>query len=185
MTGTTIKIAGTGDAIGQKLSQMAERAGDLHDALRELGEVLVPSTQARFDQAVAPDGTPWAPLSPRTLARKKGPGILRESLMLQGSIRYQVEAYALMVGTDLEYAAIDQFGGKVKHEARQATVYFHHDKRTGAVGNRFVPKKRANFVQDVTIGAHEVEIPARPYLGFSASDEAASLKVLEDYLAGD
>jgi phage virion morphogenesis protein len=184
MTGTTIDIQVNAGEVGKRLHRIAERTEHLDDVLRELGEILVPSTQARFVQGVAPDGSPWAPLAPSTLRRKKGPGILRESLALQGSIHYQVEGDELHVGTNLPYAAIHQLGGKIKHKERSATLHFRQDPRTGEVGNRFVKRQHANFAQDVTIGAHETEMTPRPYLGVSAEDEAKMLRVVADYLVG-
>lgn len=171
--------------IARRLRHLGQRIDDLHDVLNEMGEVLVPSTQARMVRGVAPDGSDWTPLAPSTLLRKKGPGILRERLTLMGSIHHQVEGDELHVGTGLVYAAVHQFGGKVAHKARQGTVYFHQDRRTGEVGNRFVARRKANFAQDVTVKAHDVKIPARPYLGLSPEDEGQLLAILWDYVMED
>lgn len=116
MSGTLITIEANTGEVGKHLQRIAERAEHLPDVLTELGEVLVPSVYARFVAGVAPDGEPWAPLAPRTLRRKKGPGILRESLALQDSIHYQVEGDTLHVGTDVVYGAIHQLGGTIKHK---------------------------------------------------------------------
>ncbi|HEY4294522.1 phage virion morphogenesis protein [Luteibacter sp.] len=185
MSGVSYSIEVNVKEVAARLAHLAKRLDHVQDALAEIGEVLVPSTQQRFGQAISPTGAPWAPLSPRTLAHKKGPGILRESLALQSSIHYQVEGDELHVGTDLVYGAIQQLGGKVHHAARKGTVNFRQDKQSGEVGHRFVKAKHANFVQDVTIGAHETEIPARPYLGLSAKDEQDILDVLWDYILED
>ncbi|RLL16335.1 phage virion morphogenesis protein, partial [Acinetobacter chengduensis] len=84
------------------------------------------------------------------------------------------------VGTDVEYGAIHHFGGEIKHEARQSTVYFRQNQKTGVVGNRFVRQTRSNFAQDVTVGAYTVKIPARAWLGLTSDDEHDLLNIIED-----
>jgi phage virion morphogenesis protein len=184
MTGVSIDVVLEADKAGLSLDQLDARLDHLDEPLMEFGEVLMTSTHDRFAAGgPAPDGTPWAPLAPRTLRRKRGPGILRESLHLMGSMRYQLDAGDLLFGTNVPYARIHQLGGQIKHKERQSTVYFH--RQGDEVGNRFVTRKRSNFAQDVTIGAHETEMPARPYLGISHQDQGRFAEILQDYLAGN
>lgn len=183
MTGVAIDVTLEAEQHGLALDRLTAKLADLHEPLMEFGEVLVTSTHERFTQAVAPDGTPWAPLAPRTLKRKRGPGILRESLHLMGSMRYQLDGGDLLFGTNVPYARIHQLGGIIKHRARKGTVYFH--RQGDDVGHRFVPRKRSNFAQDVTIGAHETEMPARPFLGLSRNDQAQFASIIQDYLTGE
>src|ERR1700754_3596067 len=72
------------------LRRLADRAAPLHNPLAQIGEVLLASTLARFNQGVAPARSLWAALALSTLTRKKGPGNLRQNRHLQGSIRYPV-----------------------------------------------------------------------------------------------
>ncbi|EIC83988.1 hypothetical protein [Serratia sp. M24T3] len=60
------------------------------------------------------------------------------------------------------YAAANEFGALVKVEARKSQVHFKQA-ADGSVGNRFVSREKSNFVQDVTIPAHNIIIPARPF----------------------
>lgn len=64
-----------------ELSQLSRRA------LGEIGEMLVASTHRGFQEERAPDGTPWAPLSPVTIARKGHARILFHTGRLAGSIQ--------------------------------------------------------------------------------------------------
>ena len=67
-------------------------------------------------------------------------------------------------GTSVPYiAAIQEFGGSFKREARTQTVYFRQNQKTGEIGNRFVKKSKSNFSQDVDVGEHTVTIPSRPF----------------------
>ncbi|WP_164273423.1 phage virion morphogenesis protein [Stenotrophomonas sp. B1-1] len=167
MAGARLDIVADEGQLGRQLQQLIERAGDLGDALGEIGEIVTASTQARFGQGVDPSGSPWAPLAASTLAQKKGPGTLRESLHLQGSIRYQVEGEAVRIGTDVPYAAAHQFG-------TPAWVIRPRNGKALAWPGAAHPVKQVNHPG----------LPARPFLGLSTEDEDNILAMLADYLAG-
>lgn len=172
------------------LGQLVAASRDLRPALSDMGAALVASTQARFRAQQAPSGAAWAPLAPSTVrGRRKGKGAgsaqaLLDTGRLRNSITRRVlDRTALLVGTNVEYAAVHQFGHTFQRAARSQYAYFRQDKRTGEVGRRFVKKSRSNFKQGVTIGAHAQTIPARPFLGLSASDETTVLGILTRHLA--
>jgi len=167
MAGARLDIVVDEGQLGRQLQQLIDRAGDLRDALGEIGEIVTASTQARFGQGVDPSGSPWAPLAASTLAQKKGPGTLRESLHLQGSIRYQVEGEAVRIGTDVPYAAAHQFG-------TPARVIRPRNGKALAWPGAAHPVKQVNHPG----------LPARPFLGLSTEDEDDILAMLADYLAG-
>lgn len=182
MAGAILELAFDASVVGRELELLIERLGSLRTPLNDIAEYLHMSTDARARRQVAPDGTPWAPLSPRTLARKKGNKILRDSGALLDTLRHQVTDDGLDFGTDRPYGAIHQDGGKIEHAARSQQVYFKE--KGGVVGNRLVKKSKSNFAQWVTHGARSVEMPARPYLGLSSEDEAEILEIVSDYLKG-
>jgi phage virion morphogenesis protein len=140
--------------VGKALEELHRRLGDLTTPFNDIAEYLHQSTDDRFKQKVAPDGSPWAPLSAVTLARKKGTGILREKGTLQDTLRHQVTSTELAFGTDRPYGAVHQFGQK-----------------KGASGSS---KGRA-----IPWG----DIPARPYLGLSSDDETEVVHIIHDYLS--
>lgn len=182
MAGAIVEVVVDTSVVGRELEALIERLGSLRTPLNDIAEYLHISTDARARRQIAPDGTPWAPLSPRTLARKKGNKILRESGALLDTLRHQVSGDELSFGTDRPYGAIHQDGGKIEHAARSQQVYFKE--KGGVVGNRFVKRSKSNFAQWVTHGARSVEMPARPYLGLSSEDEAEILEIVSDYLRG-
>lgn len=182
MAGAMLDVTIDASVMGRELELLAERLGSLRTPLNDIAEYLHMSVDARARRQVAPDGSPWAPLSPRTLARKKGNKILRESGALLDTLRHQVSNDELQFGTDRPYGALHQFGGKVEHAARSQQVYFKE--KGGVVGNRFVKKRQSNFSQWVTHGARSVEMPARPYLGLSNEDETEILEIVATYLRG-
>jgi len=168
--------------VGVALNELHERMGNLRVPLLDIAEYLHQSTNDRFSKQVAPDGSPWAPLAPSTIARKGGSGrILRQDGNLQDTIRHNVSGNELEFGTDRPYGAIHQFGGKINHAARSQQVYF--SAKNGVVGNRFVKRSKSNFAQWATRGAHSMDIVARPYLGLSSEDDSEILAIISDYLS--
>lgn len=91
-----------------------ERAGrDLTPVFKDIGEELANSTLKRFDEGQGPDGKTWAPNSPVTLLRKKGSQPLHgETGMLSTQIHYEAGPAHVTVGSPMEYAAMQQFGGE-------------------------------------------------------------------------
>jgi phage virion morphogenesis protein len=156
MAGITLTIDDA--AVRQHLGQLIRALTDPRPALREIGEDLVRTTQERFQpgQKRAPDGTPWAPNSPVTIARKGRNNPLYQRGHLQGSIRYQLmDQDSLEVGTNRVYAAVQQFG-----------------QPKGASG-------RTRRGAPIPWG----DIPARPFIGLSDQDADDAVRVLRSYLA--
>lgn len=57
----------------------------------------------------------------------------------------------------------NEFGGEIEVAERQQDLHFKQGK-DGSVGNKFVKKSKSNFVQTVTVKAHKVVVPARPFM---------------------
>jgi phage virion morphogenesis protein len=95
------------------LQQLQRLAGDLRPALDEIGVDLVESTKRRFETTSAPDGSEWALNSVlSTLLYKEGDRPLTgETGVLMDTINYSATANLLEVGSPMEYAAMQQFGG--------------------------------------------------------------------------
>jgi phage virion morphogenesis protein len=161
MTGITFTVSAN-DEISRALKALAEQDGGLAKAsLKNIGELVVRQTRARFAQQIGPNGEAWKALNPEYAAAKKGPGILRESGQLAASIIWQLDGDNLRIGTNKVYGAIHQFGGKIVPRTAGALMF--------RIGGRLVIAKA-------------VTIPARPYLGISASDASAIIEVIEDHV---
>lgn len=154
MAGSMLDVVIDSSLMGKALDELTQRFDDLRIPLNDIAEYLHQSTDERFRRKVAPDGSPWAPLSPTTLARKKGPGILREKGTLQDTLRHSVNNNELAFGTDRPYGAVHQFGQK-----------------RGASG-------KTGKGRPIPWG----DIPAREYLGLSGDDENEILMIVRDYL---
>ncbi|WP_190237917.1 phage virion morphogenesis protein [Mesorhizobium sp. M2A.F.Ca.ET.015.02.1.1] len=150
--------------------------------MSEIASFLVTRTQRHFQTETGPDGK-WQPLSPRTAARRIGrrqrgnAHILRDTGRLYQSITGEASDTEASVGTNVLYAAIHQLGGEVKIPAREQDIHLGRTNR----GRRFVKAsaKRKETMR-VTIGAHAIEIPARPFLYLDDEDEAEIQRIVED-----
>ena len=178
MTGVTITID---DAeINAMLARVEKAGADTQPLMEEIAGAMLLSTQARFETQTGPDGTPWQRLSPRTAARRlnrKGirrgfDNILRVSNRLYDSIVGEASATQAAVGSNVTYAAAHQFGAEIEKPERAATVIHEIRGRRGEERlGRFAKRNRKRAIErNVTIGAHTITIPARPYLGFSKED---------------
>jgi len=167
---------------------LAARLGDLRPALTNIGQHLADSTRERFLAGVDPEGRRWKPHAPSTVRRRgAGAPVLRihgQAGGLMGSITYRVEPDAVLVGTNKVYGAVHQLGHTMQVLARSQPVY-QRIGRDGLLEPRFVKRSRSNFMRYVTIGAHTVTIPARPYLGVSKADRLEMLTILAEHLTPD
>jgi phage virion morphogenesis protein len=157
---------------------------NLRPAMKNVGEYLLLETDDRFRSQTAPDGAQWKPISRSWRQYKVKHGHITKILQMRGRLRksivYKASADQVSVGTNVVYANIHQFGGDITHYARSQTANFRIDKKTGQ--SRFAKKKKANFSQNVTIGAHTTSITARPFLGVNDENERAIGRIVADYI---
>lgn len=156
-----VKLTAHGfEAVDAALLERIQAVRDPTPAQRQIGEYLDLAHRQRWDRAQAPDGAPWAPLSPVTVARKTAKGrplgILVQSTMLRDTLRWAIQGRELVFGTDRPYGAAMQFG-----LAR------------GAAG-------RTRRGTPIPWG----DIPARPWLGLSEADRQEALAIVRRHING-
>ncbi len=166
------------------LRGLVERASDMRPVLLEIGEDMTESTKARFPAATAPDGTPWAPNSPVTLAnysalfaRGKDGALTKRSAQklgakkplkgetgaLASTINYQVQdAQSVSIGSPMVYASTHQYGAQ-----------------SGEFGFGVYGTRMGSF--PIPWG----NIPARPFLGASEADKANIVELVTGYMMGE
>jgi phage virion morphogenesis protein len=163
MTGATLEYDNS--AAQDLLNKLQEKLGDLNPALQDIGEYLIIAHNQRFKDQVAPDGTPWAPLSPsyqRDKARNKN-RILVLNGYLEKSFRYQIGNNELNFGTNVPYAAHHHFGTKpytIKPKTKKALAF----------GGTVVKK------------VNHPGLKARPLIGVSDADTEEILQLLSEHL---
>lgn len=159
MAGVSIKIDLNDREALDLLEEVKARALNMRPVMKAFGEHLFRTMQQRFDQEVAPDGSPWAPLAESTLEKRNrnarshrgrggSPKILTDKSDLRKDFAPFADADSVMLGTPLDYAAIHQFGGEA-----------------GRLD-------------------HRVNIPARPYLGVTKEDDEELNATILDHLTG-
>ena len=104
------------DADARKLlNELRGRMRDMTPVMDAVGAVYASGAQQRFVDQVDPDGKPWKPLSPVTLARRRKAGrggvqILRDTGRLMNSISYSTAGNTVTVFTNVAYGATHQYG---------------------------------------------------------------------------
>lgn len=184
MTGISISVELQEATARQALRDLLARMENPRGFYKGVGDLLLASTSTRFETETGPDGKPWTPLKaatirartkkkqlPLTILRANTKGISGSSLA--GSINAVFSDDEVRVGSTKEYAAIHQLGGTIEKQAGSRYV----------VGRRFAKRDKEGG-KDVAIKAHTITIPARPYIGISATDQEAILEQAEDFLRG-
>lgn len=112
MAGAALEITLDDRELQAALRALLSRLGNLQPFFADVGETLLNSTRERFQTQTAPDGSPWAALSPRYAARKprNRDKILTLRGYLRGTLTMLADAESLRVGSPLIYAASHQFG---------------------------------------------------------------------------
>ncbi|WP_422099100.1 phage virion morphogenesis protein [Variovorax sp.] len=179
MAGTHIKVEVLKREVDEAVSEMP--SGDPGWLSNRIGEYVLGATKDRFDTQRAPDNTPWQPLK-RSYARRKKYH-QDKILMLRGYLRRQIYPqlegpWSVLVHANMPYAAAHQLGAKIQHKERKAVVRF----RTEAGRKLFAKRSEAQSSREVTIGAHETTLPARPFLGISQVDEQRIMEIVGEWL---
>lgn len=132
----------------------------LHAALGAEYQLLV---QEGFEAEKSPAGAPWQPLAPATVRRRKS---AHPILRVKGRLaRTHVRASAdcAVVGSNLVYAAIHQYGGEIRREGGKIKLHFKKFKRGPRKGRTLLARQdKADY--GMAARAHVIRIPARPWL---------------------
>jgi phage virion morphogenesis protein len=107
----------------KEIDALIAAAENKNKLLRTIGMCFVNIIGESFEKEQSPDGKPWKPVAEtkelakhRLSAWRKGKQfkkkILHDSGLLSESFSAKIKSGGLIVGTNLEYAAIHQFGGK-------------------------------------------------------------------------
>lgn len=186
----------------RKLFDKAAADGvDMRALFEDIGAHVVMSTQRRFEAEAGPGAKKWAPFAKSTLrnmpASRKPPKLLRDRNRLYSSIVSQAFGDKALVGTNLAYAALHQFGGEVTQPARTQTVTFRMAKEGAGRkfdkdGNVIRYGSRLRFAkastraksarrEEIGYGARTFTVPARPYLGIDEADKWEILAIVADH----
>ena len=160
MSSVSVKVDVDGD-IDQLISRLDRISGiDKAGVMNAISEGLRTSTYERFQKGEAPDGSRWKP----SIRARSGEGnTLIDSTELRNKIQSKADATGAAVGTNKIYAATHQFGDERTIRAKNGKYLKFK------VGGRFV-----------SVPSVRVNIPARPFLGISQSDDEEIRELLEE-----
>lgn len=122
MTEPVVSINVTDKALQQKLREVASKVSDPSELMEEIGQIMLLSTDQRWEQEIDPNGDRWAENSNYTRELKRARGqidkILQASGRARASINYKVDKDQVIIGTNVEYMVKHQLGteGQKKRE---------------------------------------------------------------------
>lgn len=162
--------------IERLLRELGKDLQDFRPAWRRISkEVLLPAVAKAFSTKTSPDGEKWAPRSPEYAMRAKGSlmsakGKLLKSATKEGGGSLAVRKFGkkrALIGTDIAYGLPLQWGyGKKSRSSSRALA------RAEASG-------RARRSRS---GGKRSDVPARPFIAWSATMRVRSSSILIEYL---
>ncbi|QBH95987.1 phage virion morphogenesis protein [Limnobaculum zhutongyuii] len=164
----------------KSLAKLLEGTRNRRELMGQLTGDMLDAVEENFKQQGRPAWLGW---SPAYAKKREGGMILQKSGRLAASIRGIHDNDRSVVGTNVKYARIHNQGGDIRQKARTTSLYYKQSK-SGEVGNRFVPKRQSNFVQNAHVGAYTVSMPARPFLQLIDSDIDKMKETAQRYFRG-
>ena len=153
-----------------RLNEIARQFDDLSPAMRGIGVLVAESTKQRFSTSTAPDGQKWKPNALATvldrLAEISGAYSAKTGRMTKKGASAFIAKKPLVATGILQDTFRYQLAGRNSVEI--GTNHFSGEWEGGAAVHQF--------------GSKNGKIPARPFLGLSASDEAEVLEILDRFL---
>ena len=147
------------------LNIQAEKLSNLQPFWHNVGEYMKNRTiKECFDKEQSPDGQKWKPLSQsrikQRMKRHKSGNmkILQDTGELRRSVRYRAFRNSVIIGSNLKYSKIHQFGGTVQISRQGQYKRDYKSHKFKSKGNSYSY-------------SFKVKIPARPFLGITQYDK--------------
>ncbi len=158
----TMELRLRGDGVMEAaLGRIIRGFDNIEPLMADFGTYLESSTIERFEAETAPDGTPW---EQSIRAKEDGGQTLTDSSQLKSSIHAEPSSGSVRWGSNKIYARIQNDGGTIRAKGGGKLKF----PLPGGLGFRSVD---------------QVTLPARPYLGINAEDEAELTALAEEYAA--
>jgi phage gpG-like protein len=137
----TVSVKVLSAEVQKRLQEMQAAAQNTRPAFDAIGRVLSSRIRLGFRSSRGPSGAPWLPLKHRIGQP------LRDTGRLQRSITHRASAKDVVVGTNLKYAPLHQFGGTILPKNAPFLAF----------------KSMKGTPGETMIFARKVKIPARPF----------------------
>lgn len=168
---TDIRIDIESDTLTPALQRLVSSLADRSSLMADVSEIMLAAVRENFAQGGRPA---WKPTG-------RGGDILRNSNRLLGSIQPRSSHNEAVVGTNVVYAAIHNFGGEIKRKAGTADTY-HSVGKDGSFKKGFVRRSRANFAMTHNRKASSFNMPQREFMHLTPNDENEIVDAINDYL---
>lgn len=189
MTDSLVSVRFDSIPVLVRLAEIGRRIDDMSPAMMAIGEILTESTKERFSASTAPDGSRWKPLAPATvlsrLAEISGQYAAYSNLKTgkEGRVRVGDKKGYFRKDGKLGSLGITAVMGQkplVDTGILQDTIRYNliNGGRGVEIGtNRFSGEWDGGAAVH-QFGSRDGKIPARPFMGMSAGDEADILDIL-------
>ena len=111
---TTITINVENEQLRNLFAELEDKVQNPTEALRNIGEYMIGSADIGYQTETDPDGVPWRPNSPFTIAEKQRLGRIQKILQSTGAMRsrynYRVEGSRLVFSNSDDKAIKHQLG---------------------------------------------------------------------------
>lgn len=177
----SIKITPSGgEKIKETASKLAEKDRQMEQPLKIFGVYMIRSTQKNFDEGGRPNK--WK-VSERVKNYGRTPkGVLKTLIMtgrLKNSITAKVSGRTMELGTNVKYAAAQQFGMNID---KQVQVREHWRRVNQAFGKAIAPRSSLVSAHSMCMRLHLVP---RPFLLVQQEDEEAWAKIFTEHFGED
>lgn len=153
-----------------RLREIAQRVDNMAPVMASIGELIAESTKQRFSDSVGPEGQRWAANAEAT--------VLARLAQIKGAYNKKGKLSAKGMTVAMNKKPLVDTG------VLQDTIRYQvsSDGRSVAVGtNRFAGEWDGGAAV-LHFGDKKGRIPARPFLGLSASDKVSVLAQLDEFL---
>jgi len=165
------------------LARLIAKGENMRPVMREVNGDMYDGVMENFDREGRP--SPW---KKSRRAAKQGGKTLQHTRRLMKSITRDYDASSARVGTNLDYAAIHHFGGKIRFKGRDRVMNFKQVRRgkmtfsRPGTGDRFAKAGKAHYGMKVSGKPYSVDMPARPCMLLLDDDLAKIIKRMKKHL---
>ncbi len=163
------------EKIQNLMASMVERGKNLRPLMRQVAADMHDAVEENFEQQGRPRWQSLSSAYAKYKAKKKKTAeskILEFRSALRRSITEKSDATQAVVGTNLSYAAIHQFGGTINIPVHTNILHFKKYKSGKHKGKTLFAKNntKASYGMKSAIGAYQIKMPARPFLKITDND---------------
>lgn len=159
------------------LKDLRERATNLQPALQEYGNYQVGSFQENFRVGGRPE---WSP-SKRVL--KHGGQTLIINHFLERSVtHFDVVENGIVFGSNLPYAAIQQFGGTIHRRSQRILFRTTEKGKNRFASAKYAANRKTGAIRFSRTKEYDIVIEPRPFIVFQPKDIEKAAEILGKYL---